>query len=57
MEDLTGGPDERGERLAGLEKEAAVEASWLRRQLGLALEAWAADETDLDIEREARIDY
>lgn len=54
MEDLIGGPDERRAQLENLD---AVDAVWLRRQLELALEAWAADDTELDIDRESRVDY
>ncbi|MBU1588648.1 MAG: hypothetical protein KKH51_11980 [Actinobacteria bacterium] len=54
MDDLTGTADERIRRLAAV---ADPDAAWLRRQLENALAAWAEDETELDIDREARTDY
>ena len=56
--DLTGTVDERISQLR--EREASTEAltaEWLRRQLHSALEAWAAAETEVDIEVETRTDY
>ncbi len=55
MDDLTGTADERMRQLASTTGEP--DAAWLRRQLDSALAAWAADETELDVDREARIDY
>ena len=57
MDDLTGGAAERARRLAALASEGPLEPEWLRRQLDLALEAWAADEKELAVEAEAREDY
>lgn len=55
-DDLTGTADERLTQLNSL---AGVDltAEWLRRQLDAALMAWGADETELDIEKESRVDY
>lgn len=55
-DDLTGTADERIQQLAQLE-EAALTVGWLKRQLDAVLLAWANDETELDINREARVDY
>ena len=57
MDDLTGAAGERARQLARLESEATLEAAWLRRQLTLVLEAWAADEKALDVDAETREDY
>ena len=57
MDDLTGNADERIRALAELAAVEALEIEWLRRQLDLALAAWAADATALDIDRESRADY
>lgn len=54
MDDLNGTADERIHQLANV---ADPDAVWLRRQLENALAAWADDETELDIDRESRIDY
>lgn len=54
--DLTGTVDERQKTLALLASES-LSAEWLRRQLDNALGAWSAAETDLDISREAHVDY
>lgn len=54
-EDLTGTADERRAQLARLT--APLSTEWLLRQLESALDAWARDETSLDIDREARTDY
>lgn len=54
-DDLTGTADERRAQLARLE--ATPSAEWLLRQLESVLDAWADDETSLDIDREARTDY
>jgi hypothetical protein len=54
--DLTGTADERAKQLALLGG-TALSAEWLRRQLDAALVAWGADETELDIDRESRVDY
>lgn len=55
-EDLTGTVDERQRRLAQLAPET-LSAEWLRRQLDNALIAWAAEETELDIVKDAHTDY
>ncbi|NLP83256.1 hypothetical protein HF576_05305 [Microbacterium sp. CFH 90308] len=55
-EDLAGTVDERLKALALLEAES-LSAAWLRRQLDNALSAWSAAETDLDISKEAHVDY
>ena len=57
MDDLTGDAGERARRLAALEAEGQLEPEWLRRQLGLVLEAWAADEKTLDVEAETHEDF
>jgi hypothetical protein len=57
MDDLTGTADERMAQLERLDAIGELPADWLRRQLDLALEAWADDETKLDIEQESRNDY
>ena len=57
MDDLTGGAGERARRLAALASEGPLEAQWLRRQLDLALEAWAADQKALDVDAESREDF
>jgi hypothetical protein len=54
--DLTGTADERMNQLAALGASSQTE-SWLRRQLDLALLAWADDETELDIDRESHTDF
>lgn len=54
--DLTGTADERAKQL-DLLAGTALSAEWLRRQLDAALVAWGADETELDIDRESRVDY
>lgn len=55
-DDLTGTADERAKQL-DLLAGTALTADWLLRQLYAALVAWGADETELDIDRESRIDY
>ncbi len=57
MEDLTGTPTERAHRLAEIESEGRPDAEWLRRQLALALEGWAAAETKIAVDAESREDY
>jgi hypothetical protein len=57
MDDLTGSSEERVRQLARLESEGPLPPEWLRRQLGLALDAWAAAEKELDIDAEGREDY
>jgi hypothetical protein len=57
MDDLTGGAGERARRLAALASEGPLEPEWLRRQLDLALEAWAADQKALDVDAESREDF
>ena len=54
--DLTGTADERVRQLASLTG-VPLSAEWLRRQLDAALQAWGADETELDIGRESHVDY
>jgi hypothetical protein len=54
--DLSGTADERMKQLQELGA-APLTAEWLRRQLDAVLVAWAADETELDIDREARTDF
>jgi len=56
-EDLTGTADERVRRLAELAAMGPLSAEWLKRQLDLALAAWADDETALDVERESHMDF
>jgi hypothetical protein len=56
--DLSGTVDERIARLTALETDGEhLPAEWLHRQLRAALEAWAEDETEVDIEEETRSDY
>ncbi|WP_308466580.1 hypothetical protein [Rathayibacter soli] len=57
MDDLTGAADERTRQLARFESEGPLTSDWLRRQLELVLEAWAADEKTLDIDAEGREDF
>ena len=59
MDDLTGSSTERAHRLASLEGEAdaPLPPEWVRRQLGLALAAWAEDERKLDVDAEGREDF
>ncbi|MBZ4488041.1 hypothetical protein LQ938_11815 [Microbacterium sp. cx-55] len=54
-DDLVGTADERRAQLAALT--VPLPADWLHRQLIAALNAWAGDETTLDIGIEARTDY
>ena len=54
--DLSGTADERAAQLSALDPEALT-AQWLHRQLRSALSAWAEDETEIDIDVEARADY
>jgi hypothetical protein len=54
--DLTGTVDERRRQLSQLAPDS-LSPEWLRRQLDAALDAWAADETEVDIQKEAHIDY
>lgn len=57
-DDLTGSVDQRIEQLAALEDDGTpLPAEWLRRQLTATLAAWAADETEIDIESETHVDY
>jgi hypothetical protein len=55
--DLSGTVDERIRQLAAAEPSMLQSTEWLLRQLQRALEAWAADETQLDIDTEAHVDY
>ena len=58
LSDLAGSVDDRLTQLARLEAERrALPAEWLRRQLHAALEAWAADESEIDIDSERRSDF
>lgn len=57
MDDLTGTASQRARRLLELESEGSLSAEWLRRQLDLALVAWADDEKTLDIDAEGREDF
>jgi hypothetical protein len=57
MDDLTGSSEERARQLTRLESEGPLPPEWVRRQLGFALEAWAADQKALDIDAEGREDY
>ena len=57
MDDLTGTADQRARQLAELEATGSLSEEWLTRQLKLALKAWEADETLLDINAEGREDF
>lgn len=57
MDDLTGTSAERAHRLARLDAEGPLPPEWVRRQLDLALAAWADDEKTLDVEAEGREDF
>ena len=57
MDDLTGTADERMQQLLSREASGPLTTEWLRRQLDLALEAWADEETELDIARESHTDF
>lgn len=54
MDDLTGTSAERAHRL---DAEGPLPPEWVRRQLDLALAAWADDEKTLDVEAEGREDF
>jgi len=54
--DLTGTVDERLAQLSRLAPESLTR-EWLRRQLDAALAAWASDDTELDITKDAHTDY
>lgn len=54
--DLVGTADERKAQLDRLEPQSLT-ADWLRRQLDSALDAMAADETEIDIEKEGHADF
>lgn len=56
MDDLKGTADDRIVQLGQLDA-SALTPQWLRRQLDLALAAWADDETILDIQAESHEDY
>jgi hypothetical protein len=55
-DDLTGTVDERRRQLDQLAPERLT-AEWLRRQLDQALLDWAADVTEVDIQRDSHVDY
>lgn len=57
MDDLTGTSAERAHALARLEAEGPLPSEWVRRQLDLALAAWAEDEKTLDVDAEGREDF
>ena len=56
LADLTGSADQRLAQLRTMDQRTQT-AVWLRRQLTAALLAWGADETELDIDEEARSDF
>jgi hypothetical protein len=55
-DDLSGTADERVSQLRQFDGRD-LPADWLRRQLHAALLAWADEETELDIQRESKVDY
>lgn len=55
-QDLSGTASERRRQLENLDADQLT-AEWLRRQLEAALDAWGTDETELDIDRESRVDF
>ena len=55
--DLSGSVDEWMRQLAQADPGRLQSAEWLLRQLQHALEAWSQDDTQLDIDTEARVDY
>ncbi|MGC5224850.1 hypothetical protein ACPW96_19975 [Micromonospora sp. DT81.3] len=55
-DDLSGTADERIRQLELLAG-TALSPELLRRQLDAVLLAWCVDETELDIDRESRVDY
>jgi hypothetical protein len=57
MDDLAGSAEERARQLGALEAAGPLEPDWLKRQLLLVLEAWAADETIIVIEAEGHEDF
>ena len=57
MDDLSGTADERIRELERREALEELELAWIRRQLDLALAAWASDATALDIDQDSRADY
>ena len=56
-DDLSGTVDDWMRQLADAAPATRESPQWLLRQLERALAAWAADETRLDVEDEARVDY
>jgi len=55
--DLSGTVDDWIRQLAQAEPKSLESAEWLLRQLQRALAAWATDDTQLDIDTEARVDH
>lgn len=55
-DDLIGSADQRLSQLQETDPTAQT-ADWLRHQLTAALIAWGDDETELDIDQEARTDF
>lgn len=54
---LSGTADERRSQLAHLAERGPLSAEWLKRELDAVLDAWAEDETVIDVEEEARTDF
>ncbi|HET6301904.1 hypothetical protein [Microbacterium sp.] len=55
--DLTGTVDERRRQLDALAAAGPLSAEWLRRQLEAALDAWASEESELDVDKERKVDF
>ncbi|HWM16829.1 MAG TPA: hypothetical protein VNP97_09590 [Microbacterium sp.] len=55
--DLHGTADERRRQLEELTTIGTLDADWLRRQLDAVIDAWANDETTLDIDKELHVDF
>lgn len=55
--DLHGTADERRRQLNEHAASGSLSAEWLRRQLEATLDAWANDETELDVGKERKVDF
>ncbi len=55
--DLHGAADERRRQYDEYTASGSVSAQWLRRQLEATLDAWASDETELDVDKERKVDF
>ncbi|NYE19859.1 hypothetical protein [Microbacterium immunditiarum] len=55
--DLHGTADERRRQLDEHAASGSLSAEWLRRQLDSTLDAWSSDETELDVDKERKVDF